>query len=42
LKASARAKKPDTLDVYQCPSGLGWQRGYNWKLRGNSLGSENR
>jgi hypothetical protein len=40
LKASSRAKKPDTLDVYQCPSGLGWHVGHNWKLRWNSLGSE--
>jgi len=38
LKRSSRAKKPDTLDVYQCPSGLGV--GHNWKLRWNSLGSE--
>jgi hypothetical protein len=40
LKASSRAKKPDTLDAYKCPVGLGWHVGHNWKLRWNSLGSE--
>jgi hypothetical protein len=37
LKASSRANKPDTLDAYKCPSGLGWHVGHNWTLRWNSL-----
>jgi hypothetical protein len=39
LKASTRVKKPDTLDVYQCPSGLGWHIGHNYKLQWISLGT---
>ena len=42
LKASTRAKKPDTLGIYKCPSGLGWHVGHNWKLRRNSLDSEHK
>ena len=37
LKASSRARKPDTVDIYQCPSGLGWHVGHNWRLRGTKL-----
>jgi hypothetical protein len=37
VKSDPRAKRPDLLDAYKCPVGLGWHVGHNYKLRWISL-----